>query len=69
MSRLCGLLFRAVTFIAFALMKILVCTFSLVAVVAADSSAFDAAIDDAVAGVAVFVVSATVSHSCAPSGP
>ena len=69
MSRLCGLLLLTVTFIAFALLKILVRALSLVALVTADGAAFRAAIDDAVAGVPVSVASATVSHSRTPSLP
>ena len=68
-ARLRGLLFQTVTFFALTLLEILVGAFSLVALVAADGAAFDAAIDEAVAGVPVYVASATVSHSCTPSVP
>jgi len=62
MSRLCGLLLLTVTFIAFALLKILVRALCLVALVATDGTAFLTAIDEAVAGMSLFVPTSTVSH-------
>jgi hypothetical protein len=50
-------------------LEILVRALSLVALVAADCTAFHAAIDDAVARVPMFVASATVNHCRTPSGP